>query len=289
VSARITMNMGGGGEYFSSRVEGPKGSCNLPEILMEAIRVGAPYCGHTPNFTRLRLYDRTVFPAKLLPPLSIQPQYGRLGYAVDELGSLAQVSTVVDELAATSQSENPLLDAIPARFDATVELMDDPIASRKIRQWLIENLISESGFQPQANVQDPTGRSASLIEIPGRSRAGRVTLSDGGEVVSYDLTDAAHTELRLYYDPTTWDILAREDALVSTTVPELQPFVAASAPAPAVYFTTTYEPVKTVHREDLVQYRVPCRRLEEAKPDDNFCVEVGKPGGYEISLEVKRP
>jgi hypothetical protein len=289
VSARITINKGGGGESRIRANGGAEDPCNLPEILMEAIRVGAPFCGNSSNGVRVPLFDRDVFPTKALPPLFIQPLYGRLGTAVDDLASSEEVQTVVDGLAADRQSLNPLLDPVPARFDATVDLMDSPLASRTIRRWLVENLISASGATPQMDVRDPDGRPAALIEIPDTSRAGLIKLPVDGEVVSYDLTNAAETSLRLYYNPKTWDILSRQDALVSTTLSELQPFVASSAPASAVYFSTTYEPVRTVHRFRLVQYRVPCRKLAEADPDDNFCVEVGRPGGYEISLKLKRP
>lgn len=289
VSAQITMNKGGGGEYVARRVEGPRGSCNLPETLMEAIRVGAPFCGHTPNYQRIPLFDVSVFPAKALPSMLVQPLYGRLGSAVDNLETPGDVQAVVDGLAAHRQSQNPLLDAVPARFDATVELMGSPLATRKIRRWLVENLISVSAAAPQADVRDPNGRPAVMIDIPDTSRAGLVRLVVDGEVLSYDLTDAAETRLRLYYDPETWDILARQDSLLSTTLSELQPFVATSAQDRAVYFSTTYEPVRIVRRNRLVAYRVPCRKLAEAQPDDNFCVEVGRPGGYEISLKLKRP
>lgn len=281
------MNHDGGGKERVRVIQGPEGLCNLPEILAAAIKYGTPVCAR-PSSYDLPLFDRSVFPLEALPPVAreAQPPFGRLGPKVDDIKTIDDVRGVVDRMAASRQSENPLLDPVPARFDAVAELMENVIAKRRARRNLIRYLLSVSGATPQPGTTDPTGRAAWVIEIPDSSRAGHIVINFNGDRREYDLTDAAEVTMQLYYDPETFTLLARRDVLDSTALPELQPYVDSQPVGTASINTRVVRKITTVHQPKLVAYRVPCSKFKWAGPRDNFCAERGAPGGSGVALHI---
>jgi hypothetical protein len=280
---QIFMNKGGGGEVLIKRKVGlTSGSCNLPQTLVFAIWSRSRFCGPLHAKQAVPLFDQRVFPTDVVPGVLYQPPISRFGGRVDNLDTADEVRRGVQALADTKSGANPLLQPTGALFDATVNLMENPIATAKGRQLMVDNLVSEIGAAPVVST-DPRGREAMLIEVPDTSRFGVLLFPVGDQVKSYDLTESK-TILQLFYDPQTFDILARRVLLASTPVAELQEFLA-SGPAPI--FTETLNPTKIRRRPDLVAYRIPCSKVEDAGPNDNFCVELGAPGGQSIS--IKKP
>jgi hypothetical protein len=274
--SKLTMNVNGGGRQINRALAGEE-SCNLPEKLAAALHLGNLLCANL-GTQKIPLFDVSVFPKRYFPTAVAQRRYGQRGWGADELRTPEDVAAAVEESAGQQLEDNPFLfrlDPIPARYEATTDLLSNPVTRPSARRMLIENFVSLSGATPVEGVVDPRGRPATLIHVPDTSRAGVIEVDLGYEVRTYDLRNAAELRLQLFYNPQTFDILADRVQLLSTNVPELQTFIESAGSNPPALVTNTFVPVKRVRRPALTSYRIPCHKVEDPDPRDRFCVHVG--------------
>lgn len=282
----LFLNRNGGGGSLIVQTKGESRStssgrsgCNLSELLAFMVRVGFSACAYSSRQENL-YYDTSLLPKSFVPSTQ-PPGISGEGGEVDELKTASDVASGVETFATRLREQTPLLGVAGSQYEATVQLMANPITPKRSRRLLIENLTAATGSSATAGVRDARGRWASLVQIADDSRAGPVTFQHGTSVRSYDLTNSAQLALRLFYDPRTFDILEAQTVLVSTTLTELQPFAQAGSPQPAIY-TQVFQRERRVRELRFTQRRVPCQKL--GYPPGSICIDVGRPGGKGISI-----
>lgn len=266
------INPWGGGEQDFIQTKGPNTSvgCNLPELLATFISNGNGAC-YVPSPSKRTLYDRRIAPQ--FRDAGLQPfKYSYAGYGVDNLHNEASVERAVKRAADHIRGEisSPgVAGKTWARFEAIRQLMSSPLSSRSTRQILALLLSQLPGYGIEHGANDPRGRRAELVTVPDQSHAGVVTLANDQ---IYDLSDAVLTQ-ELYFRPRSFDVLAAQTVLDSTSGPELTPWLSENGGS-GVLVSWTFDRVQTVRDKRYRQVLRPC----DTEPD-GLCLDIGPKGG----------
>jgi hypothetical protein len=274
-SRRILLNKAGGGGTEGDKLYEGRDRCQYGDFyLAQALGTRIPACFD------IGAHDYTFLDPRLVkgpyPSILTGPRYSSTGNAVDSLKDRPrQTVKALNRIAAwlgDQQDEEGVAPPTALRLQAAAEILANPLIHASTQETIVATILSDERFEEPKVASDPRGREAAVITTPDRGRFGVMEFEKGEK---YRGKDTVFTR-KLYFDPSTHELLATRVVLEKTDLPRVRAFLREEG-APAVVEERVYARARQVREPDFAQKRIPCKRFD-SKGDN--CFKIGRGGHY---------